>query len=64
MSLWKKIQKIFFPFISNGDIITFPSCCREEKTNDFPPKILKVSPIAYGEEKLENLEKFPIFPFN
>ena len=38
MSLWKKIQKIFFPFISNGDIITFPNCLREEKNNDFPQK--------------------------
>jgi len=29
-----------------------------------PKNIKKFSPIAYGEEKLENLEKFPIFPFN
>ena len=38
MSLWKKIQKILFPVISNGDIITFPNCLREEKNNDFPQK--------------------------
>ena len=50
----------FLLFI-NRDNITFPSCLGGREINMIPLKCNKVSPLTYGEEKLDVLQKFLLF---
>ena len=49
-----------FLLFLNRDNITFPSCLGGREINMIPPKCNKVSPLTYGEEKSDVLQKFHV----